>query len=131
MARIVIIDDEPALLRMSARTLRRAGHETVTFESARVAIDHLRNAAADLLITDIFMPDMEGLETLKQARALRPDMPIVAVSGGGSLTQAVDYLEYARRLGAAATLPKPFRPAELLDLVATLLVLPRDGPVVG
>lgn len=131
MATIVIIDDEPALLRMSARTLRRAGHEVVTFESARAAIDHLRIAAADLLITDIFMPEMEGLETLKQARALRPDMPTVAVSGGGSLTQAVDYLDYARRFGAAATLAKPFRPTELLDLVATLLMLPRDGPAVG
>lgn len=124
MARIVVVDDEPAILRMSSRILRRAGHVVVTFDNGKRGIEHLQREGADLLITDIFMPEMEGLETVKLARTLRPGMPIVAVSGGGSM-QIMDYLEFALRFGAAATLGKPFRPAELLDLVTSLLA--RSG----
>ena len=74
---------------------------------------------ADLLITDIFMPDVEGLETIREIRRLRPDMPIIAISGvdfeGG------DYLGVARKFGAVATLKKPFLPADLLELVSRVL----------
>lgn len=108
------------MLRMSSRILQRAGHVVITFGHGRSGIDHLRRECADLMITDIFMPEMEGLETVKMAHSLCPTMPIVAVSGGGSL-QNMDYLEFARRFGATATLGKPFRAVELLDLVTGLL----------
>lgn len=131
MARIVVVDDEPAILRMSSRILQRVGHVVVTFENGRLGIEHLRREAADLLITDIFMPDMEGLETVKLAHALLPEMPIVAVSGGGSM-QSMNYLEFARRFGAVATLGKPFRPVDLLDLVTRLLARSdHDSDAVG
>ncbi len=108
------------MLRTSSRILQRAGHDVVCFDNARNGIDHLKGKAANLLITDIFMPEMEGLETVKLAHALRPQMPILAVSGGGSI-HSMTYLEFARRFGADATLGKPFRPVELLDLVSRLL----------
>jgi DNA-binding NtrC family response regulator len=119
MANIVVIDDEPAMLRITCRTLQAAGHAVVAFANGRGGIEHFKKEAPDLLITDIFMPEMEGLETIKSARDLRPAMPIIAMSGmsfGGG-----DYLHVAERFGAIATLKKPFRRSELLALVARVL----------
>jgi CheY-like chemotaxis protein len=119
MAKIVVIEDEPAMRRMTCRTLEGAGHAVAAFADGRGGIEHIRQHPTDLLITDIFMPEMEGLETIKQARNLRTGMPIIAMSGlsfeGG------DYLRIAERFGAVATLKKPFRGSELLELVSRLL----------
>lgn len=119
MAKVLVIDDEPGIRLMICRALEGAGHEVVTFENGGGAIDHVATEAADLLITDIFMPDVEGLETIREIRRLQPKLPIIAISGvdfeGG------DYLGVARKFGAAATLQKPFWPADLLDLIAHVL----------
>jgi len=72
-----------------------------------------------LVITDIVMPDMEGLETIKRIRRGNPALPIIAISGGGS--SQIDYLKFARKFGANAALAKPFDPAELLDLATQLI----------
>jgi CheY-like chemotaxis protein len=72
------------------------------------------------LITDIVMPEMDGVETLRAARQLDPDLPILAISGGGSFDPK-DYLGIAQAFGATAVLPKPFRPAELVEMVSRLL----------
>ena len=89
------------------------------FENDRGAVEHLRSADPDLLITDIFMPEMEGIETIQRVRALKPHLPIIAISG--FMFGSADYLEIAEKFGAIATLKKPFRPAELLELVSRLL----------
>src|SRR5688572_22193063 len=120
MAKIVLIEDDPAVLRMTRRALAAGGHTVVAFENGRGAIDHLRRENPDLLITDIFMPEMEGIETIQQVRVLKPGLPIIAVSG--SMFGSGDYLEIAAKFGAVATLKKPFRPAELLELVSRLLI---------
>lgn len=120
MTTIVVVDDDSALLRMYTRILEGAGYEVTIFRNAKEAIQYLRVENADLLITDIFMPDMDGLETVKCAHAMTPSMPILAVSGGGSLGR-IDYLSFARRFGAGAILRKPFRAEELLASVANLL----------
>jgi CheY-like chemotaxis protein len=119
MAKIVLIEDDPALLRVTRRGLTARGHAVVTFENGRGAIDHLQHEDPDLLITDIFMPEMEGIETIQRVRALKPDLPIIAISG--FMFGSEDYLEIAEKFGAIATLKKPFRPAELLELVSRLL----------
>lgn len=103
MAKIVVIDDEPGVRRLISRILRRAGHTVVAFEHGKIGIDHLRREIPDLLITDIFMPEMEGLETVKLAHSLNLKMPIIAISGGGSRGE-MQYMEFARRFGATATL---------------------------
>ena len=82
-----------------------------------------RERRPDLLITDIFMPEMEGLETIRQARALQPGLPIIAMSGFSF--EERDYLGVAEKFGALASLRKPFRPTELLDLVNRLLTAPH------
>ena len=120
MAKIVVIDDEPGVLRVACLALEAAGHAVVAYPDGRGGIEQIRREPPDLLITDIFMPEMEGLETIRLARDLQSEMPIIAMSGvqfeGG------DYLEIAEKFGAVATLKKPFRPSDLLDLVARLLV---------
>jgi CheY-like chemotaxis protein len=119
MAKVLVIDDEPGIRGIMCSALAAAGHEVVDFADGGGAVDYIREEPADLLITDIFMPEVEGLETIREIRRLRPGMPIIAISGvdfdGG------DYLGVARKFGAVATLRKPFWPADLLDLVSHVL----------
>jgi len=98
---------------------RSGRHDVTAFANGGGAIDHVRQEPADLLITDLFMPEVEGIETIREIHRLRADMPIIAISGvdfeGG------DYLRVARKFGAVATLRKPFLPADLVELVSRLL----------
>src|SRR5690242_6535914 len=119
MATILVVDDEPGMLRVSLRALEGAGHVVVGCENGREALRQLGIHAVDLMITDIFMPEMEGLEMVRQARALHPEVPIVAVSGG--FVDGPDYLKVAQAFGAVAVLRKPFRAGELVSLVSELL----------
>lgn len=122
MAKIVLIDDEPAMRKATGSALRSAGHVVTAYENGRAALRNIGNDAPDVLITDIFMPEMEGLETIRKVRAQRPGTPIIAVSGFSF--EGGDYLDIAERLGAAASLKKPFRAADLLALVSRLLAGP-------
>src|SRR4051794_10383155 len=98
MAKVLVIDDDPDVRDLMLSLLAEAGHDVVAFANGGGAIDHVRQEHADLLVTDIFMPDVEGLETIREFRRLRPDVPIIAISGidfdGG------DYLRVARKFGA-------------------------------
>jgi DNA-binding NtrC family response regulator len=119
MANILVIDDEPAVCDIACDVLERAGHTVASYADGRGGIDHIKRDPPDLLITDIFMPEMEGLETIRLARDLQSEMPIIAMSG--VFTEGGDYLVIAEKFGALATLKKPFRPADLVGLVARLL----------
>lgn len=120
MAYILVIDDDPVLRRVITLALERAGHSVLPCENGRKAIEYIEHEHADLLITDIIMPEMDGVETVRAARRLRPDLPILAMSGGGSFGPA-DYLGIAQTFGATAILAKPFSPPDLVELVAKLL----------
>jgi len=120
MAHILVIDDDPVLRRVITLALEGAGHSVLRCENGKKAIDFLAHEHADLLITDIIMPEMDGVETVRAALQLRPDLPILAMSGGGSFDPA-DYLGIAQAFGATAVLSKPFRPADLVAMVAKLL----------
>jgi CheY-like chemotaxis protein len=120
MAHILVIDDDPVLRRVITLALEGAGHSVLRCENGRKAIEYLTHEQADLLITDIIMPEMDGVETVRAARRLQPLLPILAISGGGSFGPA-DYLGIAQTFGATAILPKPFRPAVLVEMVAALL----------
>ena len=119
MARIIIIDDEPGILRVACLALEAAGHAVAAYPDGRGGIAHIKRDPPDLLVTDLFMPEMEGLETIRLARDLQAQMPIIAISG--VFVESGGYLEIAEKFGAMATLKKPFRPADLVDLVARLL----------
>src|SRR5690242_5025175 len=81
MAKVLVIDDEPGIRGIMCRALEAAGHDVTAFANGGGAIEHIRQEPADLLITDLFMPEVEGLETIREIRRLRPDMPIIAISG--------------------------------------------------
>src|SRR5262245_7239359 len=89
---ILIVDDEPALLRAYSRILRREGYTIETAADGREAQERLRRrptAALDLVLTDVQMPDIDGLEVLRLARELDPDLPVVIMTGGPTLETAV------------------------------------------
>ncbi len=120
MAKILLVDDNADYLAAQTEFLGRAGHQVSTAADGNEALREAGKAAYDLLITDIIMPEREGLETIAVIRKMVPAMKIIAVSGGGRLG-ARDYLSAARMLGASRTLAKPFSGEELLDVIDAVL----------
>lgn len=116
MQKILVIDDDPAILRMIEFMLDGSAYQCVCFGSAKEGLASLDHMAVNLIITDIIMPEVEGIELILNARATFPNLPIIAISGGGR-TNRMDVLHLAQQLGAAAVLPKPFTRA---DLMATI-----------
>ncbi len=119
MKRILLIDDDQAFLRPLELILRRAGYEVQTANNGTVGLRLFRQESADLVITDLIMPEKEGLETIMALRQIQPDLKIIAMSGGGRV-QAGDYLVVAEQLGATRILGKPFTREELLEMVGEL-----------
>ncbi|MBU0725979.1 MAG: response regulator [Alphaproteobacteria bacterium] len=120
MAQLLLIDDD-ALVRSTLRQiLERAGHTVLEASNGGEGLTRLAGQAIDLMITDIIMPEKEGVETIVETRKRHPTLPIIAISGGGR-TKNMDFLDVARQVGATETLAKPFRPQILVELVAKLL----------
>ncbi len=123
MARVLVVDDAPNSRRATATMLRRSGHEVHEAEGGEAALVWLRCEPCDLVVTDILMPNGDGIELIRGLAATRPHVPVIAVSGGGRLN-AGPYLSMAGNLGASAVLRKPFEPEELLRRVADVLSCP-------
>ncbi len=121
MTLILVIDDEPKLCRSISRTLEVAGFDTLTAGDGAEGMLLLRQYRPQLVITDLIMPVMEGIETIIEIRRTSPAMKIIAMSGGGATGDGTPFLEAATKIGADATLLKPFRVAELLDVVDSVL----------
>ena len=124
MARILVVDDEELVRGAIAAALRRAGHNVTLAADGENALDIFRPGHFDLIITDIVMPRMEGIETLRALRRLEPGIRIIAMSESGS--NHGFYLKAAVALGADATLEKPVATAELTLLVDEALALPQS-----
>ena len=119
MHKILVIDDDALIRNMVSSSLIKAGHDV---ECAENGVDGLKKAQEnppELVITDMLMPDMEGIETIMEMRSKNPNIGIIAMSGGGS-TGNMDFLEMASRLGAQHVLKKPFKPSVLLDLISKM-----------
>jgi DNA-binding response OmpR family regulator len=125
MRRVLVVDDNSQLRRAVGTALTRDGYEVTEAADGAAALVAMHANPADLVLTDIVMPGREGVETIFALRERWPDVPIVAMSGGGRIS-GTDYLATARLAGASSTLAKPFRIAELLQLVRQLLVEPPD-----
>ena len=123
MARVLIIDDDDQVRGVLRRTLERAGHSVVDAADGDAGVRIHREQPADLVITDIFMPGQDGLETIVQLRHEFAEVNIIAVSGGDHTGQ-MDLRREASLLGASRTLRKPFSPAEFLATVNEVLALP-------
>ncbi|HEX4194535.1 MAG TPA: response regulator [Stellaceae bacterium] len=112
-----MIDDHPLSRDAIARVLTQGGYVVRCAANGREGIAAFRARRPDVVITDLIMPEMDGLETIMTIRAAAPEQPIIAISGGGRFS-ASDLLNMARKLGASEMLAKPFEPEQLLDLVA-------------
>jgi CheY-like chemotaxis protein len=117
--RILVADDDPSIRSSLGKILGTAGHEVILAGDGSEATRRWRELGANLVILDIFMPEMDGLETLAALRAHAPRLPIIVMSGGGAT--GMDLLAEARLLGANWTIAKPFTVAEIMALVDSAL----------
>jgi len=120
MARILIIDDEPQIRSMLKLMLEREGYEVVEAPDGVEGIKVYRQNPADLIITDLIMPNKDGIGMIIDLKKEFPDVNIIAMSGGG-LNKPDGYLKGAKKLGAACTLTKPIDREEMLKAVKDIL----------
>lgn len=116
---VLVVEDHPTLRGQLVDVLTRRGWVVRASEDGRDALQAMKSFKPKVLVTDIFMPDVEGLELIRMSRSLSPELKIIAMSGGGM--GDTDFLPGARGFGADATLRKPFRLAEMAELVAKTL----------
>ena len=119
MARILIIDDDDTLRGIIAKSLIHAGHTITQANNGRKGVAQFRAAPTDLVITDLVMPEQEGMETIKILHRDFPQTPVIAMSGG--LDGSPLYLDLTRRLGARITLTKPFTLQQLKQAIDEIL----------
>ena len=123
MAAILVIDDDGAVRKLIAMILERAQHRVVEAADGIKGLKAFKAASFDLVITDLIMPEKEGLETIRELRLDGGEVRILAISGGFP-GNPIDILDMARSLGADAALGKPFTPDALLAEVDRLLAPP-------
>jgi len=123
--RILVVDDDPSIRGALHVALAKAGYSVVQARNGEEAIRLWRDQAADLVITDLHMPERNGLELILDLAALGVRTPIIAMTDGG-LTKQMGLLGDARLFGAVRTVPKPFRLEEVMAVVDQLLG--RHGP---
>ncbi len=120
MAKIIVIDDEPYILLLLKKMLEKEGHIVDIATNGVEGIELYHRHGADLIITDIVMPEKEGLETIINLRTENPALKIIAISGGGRVDSR-EYLHSAKLLGAEKIFQKPFQKNEIIQAVKELL----------
>ena len=125
MARILIIDDDEQIRTMLQQMFEREGYEAAAAADGRIGIRLYKENPADVVITDIIMPEKEGIETIRELKRDYPDVRIIAMSGGGRIGPE-NYLKIARGLGAEKTLTKPVERKTLLAAVRDVLENPKS-----
>jgi CheY-like chemotaxis protein len=126
-ARVLVVDDSDTTRELVARILRRDGHIVLQAANGREALRLLRTTRADLVLTDLFMPDMDGIELLRALAMQAPDLPVVVLSGADAMGPG-SLLGAATMLGAAAALSKPVTPEALRAAVRVSLATHRPMP---
>ena len=120
MHKILIIDDEPHILLMLKKMLERAGYEVDLASNGKEGLHLFQSKPSDLVITDIIMPEKEGLETIREMRRIQSGLKIIAMSGGGKIS-AENYLKTAKIFGASRIIEKPFSQQHMVSTVNELL----------
>jgi CheY-like chemotaxis protein len=133
VASILVIDDDRAVLSTVKLLLERAAHAVEAVDNSQAGLRLLETRGFDLLVVDIFMPGMDGFETMRLVHQSWPEMPVIVMSGQefrSASERGPDFLHMATKLGAISSLQKPFRPPELLAAVAKSLSdsLPSSRP---
>jgi two-component system chemotaxis response regulator CheY len=120
MTSILLVDDDDLSRGAVHKMLERAGYQVHSTGDGQTALTHYQQSPADLVITDLIMPEMDGLEIIQQLRKSNPKIRVLAISGGGRV-DAEEYLSVARKFGAVEVLPKPFTGQELKQAVEAAL----------
>ncbi|MFN2571468.1 MAG: response regulator [Gemmatimonadales bacterium] len=123
MARILVIDDDDDVREMARRVLESRGHVVVDADDGSSGLAYIAERLQDLVITDIFMPGRDGIESLRELRKAFPTLKVIAMSGADS-SGLINLLHDVELLGANGTIPKPFVPAELIAVVNQVLGMP-------
>jgi two-component system, chemotaxis family, chemotaxis protein CheY len=118
--KILVIEDNAMVRNTVMRILQSAGYQVVIANDGLQGIHAFRKEQPDLVISDIIMPEQEGIATIRQILGEKPGTKIIAISGGGRIGNT-DFLQIARKMGAIDALAKPFDPEELLSRITTCL----------
>ncbi|MGA3006374.1 MAG: response regulator [Opitutaceae bacterium] len=119
MLRILLVDDEDAYRQMMTQTLTEMGYEVMEARNGKEAVQVHELCPADAVLTDLIMPDTDGIEIIREFKRIHPSVKIIAMSGGGWVGTR-DYLKAAKLIGADETLTKPFSKQELSDALERL-----------
>ena len=117
MARVLVIEDNRDLRDLMQVILEQAGYDVELAADGMIGMKVQRERPADLVVTDIFMPNQDGIETIAQFRQSYPDLKVIVMSGDGKLAGRSAHLLTARELGVRALLPKPFDEDQLLSTI--------------
>jgi DNA-binding response OmpR family regulator len=121
--KVLIIDDDAALLRLMSMAFQAAGFQTVAADNGRSGIRMAGAHRPDLVVTDIVMPDIEGIGAIRAIKQGARPPKVIAISGAGR-ARGADYLSWARHLGADEVLAKPFRMSELMKISKSVIAKP-------
>lgn len=121
MAKILIVDDQPELLGILRRILEKEGHSVSDAKNGVVALRHCASEPCDLVITDLFMPEVDGIQLFLELKRSSPDTRVIAMSGGVSLFPRDQILQVADLLGADSLLKKPFTREDVVEAVNGML----------
>jgi len=128
MTTVLIIDDNAELRDTLVTILEDEGYATIVADDGKSGVRAFSKHHPDLVVTDVLMPDYDGIQTICDIRRLQADARIIAMSGGALLDNAY-YLRMAQELGAMAILPKPFEVEDLVQLVASCINAPTAAPL--
>lgn len=121
MPNILVIDDDPNVRDILRRMLGRAGYQVRTADNGKRGVELFRKTGADLVVTDIVMPEQEGLETIRELHREFPRLEIIVISGGGGLGEPGSYLRMGEMFGARYSFQKPIPRDELLAAIRELI----------
>ena len=122
--RVLLVEDDPDLLLLLTSAFVREGFRAYTARNGRQGVEMLRTLKPDLMVTDIVMPEMEGIGTILEARRSAPNTRVIAISGGGHYGRSKSFLDWASELGADEVLAKPFRMSSLITAARVVLDQP-------
>jgi DNA-binding NtrC family response regulator len=117
MARVLVIEDNRDLRDLMQVILEHAGYDVELAADGQIGMKAQRERPADIVVTDIFMPNQDGIETIAKFREEYPGLKVIVMSGDGKLASRYAHLAAARELGVRAMLPKPFDEDELLNTI--------------
>src|SRR5262245_42634294 len=124
MAKILVVEDDAQMRLLLRRALEAAGHQVVDAENGAKGLKRFGESHADLVVTDIIMPDKEGIQTIIELKQSDPQIKVLGISGGGR-TENLEFLRIAKKSGADRVMAKPFRTADFVKTVAELLAQER------